>query len=77
MLLLFFRYFYYFMFGCLFFFILALLLCLCVNVLHGFYLFTNFNKSSGSTFFQCHANIDKDAACLQSNFTDTCEDIQS
>ena len=35
-----------------------------------FYLFTNFNdynSSTGSTSFHIHANIDKDANCLQSN----------
>ena len=58
------------MFGCFFFLIFALLLCLCVNVLHVFYLFTNFNdynSSTGSTFFHIYANIDKDANYLQSN----------
>ena len=37
-----------------FFLVFALLLCLCVNVLHVLYLFTNFkdyNSSAGSTFF--------------------------
>ena len=65
-----FRIFYYFMFGCLFFLVFALLLCVCFNVLHVFYLFTNFNdynSSTGSTSFHIHANIDKDANCLQSN----------
>ena len=60
----------YFMFGCFFFLVFALLLCLCVNILHVFCLFTNsndYNSSTGSTFFHIHANIDKDANCYQSN----------
>ena len=41
---------------------LALFLCLCVNTLHFFYLFTSFNdynSSTGSTFFPIHDNIAK------------------
>ena len=38
-----FRIFYYFMFGYFFFLVFALFLCLFVNALHGFYLFTYFN----------------------------------
>ena len=58
------------MFGRLFFLVFALLLRVCVNILHAFYLFTNFkdyNLSTGSTFYNIHANIEKDANCPQSN----------
>ena len=58
------------MFGCLFCLVFTLLFYNFVNVLHVFYLFTNFNdynSSTGSTSFHIHANIDKDANCLQSN----------
>ena len=58
------------MFGCLFFLVFALLLSVCVNVLHDFYLFTKFNDyalSKGSTFFHIHANTEKDYYCFQSN----------
>ena len=59
-----FRIFYYFMFGCFFFLVFALLLCLFVNVLHGFRLFTYFNdynSSKDSTFSHIHANVNKEA----------------
>ena len=65
-----FRNFYYLIFGCLFCLVFTLLFCNFVNVLHVFYLFTNFNdynSSAGSTSFHIHANIDKDANCLQIN----------
>ena len=48
----------------------ALLLCVCVNVLNVFYLFTSFNDynlSTGSTFFHIHTNIDKETNCLHKN----------
>ena len=53
-----------------FFLIFALLLCLCVNVLHVFYLFTNLRiiiHQHVLLFFHIHANIDKDANYFQSN----------
>ena len=65
-----FRICHYFMFGWGFFSYFALLLCLCVNVLHVFYLFTNLRiiiHQHVLLFFHIHANIDKDANYFQSN----------
>ena len=52
----------YFMFDCFLFLVFALLLCVCVNVLHVFCLrtiFDNYNSSASSTFFHIHANVTK------------------
>ena len=67
-----FRIFYYFMFGCLFFLVFALLLCVCVNGLHVFYLFTKFTFFY---FFHIHANTDKDANCFQSNYNSSSKNL--
>ena len=68
---LFLGFFYCFMFVCLLLFcFFVLLLGAFVNVSHVFSFFTNFsdyNSSSVSTFFHIHANIDKEANCIQSN----------
>ena len=56
-----------------------LLLYVFVNILHVSCLFFNkfndYNLSSGSVLFCIHADIDKDADCLQSNNNDSLYDL--